>query len=114
MALLQKVGPRGEGRDGARARPLAPTPAWTLVSPTASAPDSGAGLTRRPQDPLSHVCLLPAASFPPLRVPPCVDPSGLGHAATIHSSIQGPPGFRNTDDELGRTLNWAEHKNAEI
>jgi hypothetical protein len=33
----------------------------------------------------------------PLRVPPRVDPSGLGHAATIHSSVQGPPGFRNTD-----------------
>jgi hypothetical protein len=32
----------------------------------------------------------------PLIVPPCVpsraDPSGLGHAATIYSSVQGPPG----------------------
>jgi hypothetical protein len=32
----------------------------------------------------------------PLLFPPCVpsrtDPSGLGHAATIHSSVQGPPG----------------------
>jgi hypothetical protein len=32
----------------------------------------------------------------PLLFPPCVlsrtDPSGLGHAATIYSSIQGPPG----------------------
>jgi hypothetical protein len=32
----------------------------------------------------------------PLLFPPCVpsraDPSGLGHAATIYSSVQGPPG----------------------
>jgi hypothetical protein len=32
----------------------------------------------------------------PLIVPPCVpsraDPSGLGHTATIYSSVQGPPG----------------------
>jgi hypothetical protein len=32
----------------------------------------------------------------PLIVPPCVpsraDPSGLGHATTIYSSVQGPPG----------------------
>jgi hypothetical protein len=31
----------------------------------------------------------------PFSVPPCVlsraDPSGLGHAATIYSSVQGPP-----------------------
>jgi hypothetical protein len=31
----------------------------------------------------------------PLIVPPCApsraDPSGLGHAATIYSSVQGPP-----------------------
>jgi hypothetical protein len=34
----------------------------------------------------------------PLIVPPCVpsraDPSGLGHAATIYSSVQGPPGSK--------------------
>jgi hypothetical protein len=37
----------------------------------------------------------------PFFVPPCVpsraDPSGLGHAATIYSSVQGPPGGRNAD-----------------
>jgi hypothetical protein len=39
-----------------------------------------------------------AAGFPflpvssPLRAPSRADPSGLGHAATIYSSIQGPPG----------------------
>jgi hypothetical protein len=34
--------------------------------------------------------------FPLTVFPPCVpsraDPSGLGHAATIYSSVQGPPG----------------------
>jgi hypothetical protein len=29
----------------------------------------------------------------PLRARPRVDPSGLGHAATLHSSAQGPPGL---------------------
>jgi hypothetical protein len=37
----------------------------------------------------------------PLIFPPCVpsraDPSGLGHAATIYSSVQGPPRGRNAD-----------------
>jgi hypothetical protein len=29
----------------------------------------------------------------PLRARPRADPSGLGHAATFHSSAQGPPGL---------------------
>jgi hypothetical protein len=37
----------------------------------------------------------------PLIAPPCVpsraDPSGLGHATTIYSSVQGPPRGRNAD-----------------
>jgi hypothetical protein len=28
----------------------------------------------------------------PLRAPSRADPSGLGHATTIYSSVQGPPG----------------------
>jgi hypothetical protein len=51
----------------------------------------GAGQTRRPRDSTSHARLPPAAS--PLRAPSRADPSGLGHAATIYSSVQGPPGF---------------------
>jgi hypothetical protein len=39
----------------------------------------------------SHARLPPAAS--PLRAPSRADPSGLGHAATIYSSVQGPPGL---------------------
>jgi hypothetical protein len=34
----------------------------------------------------------PCLSLSPLRAPPRVDPSGLGHATTFHSSVQGPPG----------------------
>jgi hypothetical protein len=30
----------------------------------------------------------------PLRASPRADPSGLGHAATIYSSVQGPPGVK--------------------
>jgi hypothetical protein len=41
--------------------------------------------TRRPRD-------SPLPVFFPLRAPSRADPSGLGHAATIYSSVQGPPG----------------------
>jgi hypothetical protein len=41
----------------------------------------------------------------PLRAPSRADPSGLGHAATIYSSVQGPPGFETpTVGALGRGL----------
>jgi hypothetical protein len=53
--------------------------------PTASAPDLGAGQHEGRGFPL-----LPVSS--PLRAPSHADPSGLGHAATIYSSVQGPPG----------------------
>jgi hypothetical protein len=32
--------------------------------------------------------------FSPLRVPSRANPSGLGHAATIYSSVQRPPGVK--------------------
>jgi hypothetical protein len=61
------------------------SPSRTLVTPpTASAPDLGAGQHEGRGFPL-----LP---FLPLRAPSRADPSGLGHAATIYSSVQGPPG----------------------
>jgi hypothetical protein len=53
--------------------------------PTASAPDLGAGQREGRGFPL-----LPVSST--LRAPSRADPSGLGHAATIYSSVQGPPG----------------------
>jgi hypothetical protein len=65
-ALLHRVGPRGEGRDGARSRPLAPTPAWTLVSPYCKRTRLRRGAnTKAAGFALSHACLPPAASFPP-------------------------------------------------
>jgi hypothetical protein len=38
--------------------------------------------------------------FFPLRAPSRADPSGLGHAATIYSSVQGPPRGRNADKRI--------------
>jgi hypothetical protein len=49
--------------------------------------------------------LAPAAFFP-LRAPSRADPSGLGHAATFHSSAQGPPGLE-TPTMCHRTLSGA-------
>jgi hypothetical protein len=41
----------------------------------------------------------------PLRAPSRADPSGLGHVATIYSSVQGPPGVETlTVGALGRGL----------
>jgi hypothetical protein len=37
--------------------------------------------------------LSPSGFSSPLRAPSRADPSGLGHAAIIYSSVQGPPGF---------------------
>src|SRR5699024_12003506 len=48
---------------------------------------------------------LSPSGFFPLRAPSRADPSGLGHAATIYSSAQGPPGFETpTVGALGRGL----------
>jgi hypothetical protein len=54
--------------------------------PTASAPTWTQGNTKAAGFPLFHL------SLSPLRVPPRADPSGLGHATTVYSSVQGPPG----------------------
>jgi hypothetical protein len=41
----------------------------------------------------------------PLRAPSRADPSGLGHAATFYSSVQGPPGVETpTVEAPGRGL----------
>jgi hypothetical protein len=37
----------------------------------------------------------------PLRAPSRADPSGLGHAAIIYSSVQGPPGFETPTEDTG-------------
>jgi hypothetical protein len=52
-----------------------------------------------------------AVSHPPLCAPSRADPSRLGHAATIYSSVQGPPRGRNADNRLQprneRRTTWA-------
>jgi hypothetical protein len=58
----------------------------TLVTPYCKRTRPGRRTTRRPRV-STFACLLS-----PLRAPSRADPSGLGHAATIYSSVQGPPG----------------------
>jgi hypothetical protein len=84
MALVREGWPCG--RTGRRIR-LSPSlsPTRTLVTPYCKRTRPGRKATRRP-----WVFPLPVSS--PLRAPSRADPSGLGHAATIHSSVQGPPG----------------------
>jgi hypothetical protein len=67
--------------------------------PTASAPNLGAGRTRRPRDfHLSHTRLRPPR-LSPFALAHALDPSGLGHAA--HSLVGlGTPLSRNADNML--------------
>jgi hypothetical protein len=86
---------RGRGRDrrSLRGRSL-PSPAWTLVTPYCKRTRPGRGtntkatgfppLSRRP----------PAASLsPPFALALALDPSKLGHAATLTRRPKGPPGL---------------------
>jgi hypothetical protein len=99
--------PRGE-EDGtdARVRLLAPSPAWTLVTPYCKCTRPGRGTnTKAAGSPPPS--LAPAALSSPLRTPSRADPSGLGHAATFHSSAQGPPGLEtptNINISINRLL----------
>jgi hypothetical protein len=82
--------PRGE--DGTARAGLSLPPTQTLVTPYCKRTRPGRGTNTK------------AAGFPfftpvslwfsPLRAPSRADPSGLGHAATIYSSVQGPPGSK--------------------
>jgi hypothetical protein len=78
-------------RAGGQSLSLSLSPSRTLVTPYCKPTRPGRRTTRRPR-----VSPLPVSS--PLRAPSRTDPSGLGHAATIHSSVQGPPRGRNTDN----------------
>jgi hypothetical protein len=70
------------GRAGGRAdeQSLSLSPSRTLVTPYCKRIHSGAG---------QH-----EATVFPLCVPSRGNPSGLGHVATIYSSVQGPPGSK--------------------
>jgi hypothetical protein len=75
-------------------RPLAPSPAWTLVTPYCKCTRPGRGtntkaarfppLSRRPSA---------ASLLPPFALALALDPSGLGHAATLTRRPEGPPGL---------------------
>jgi hypothetical protein len=97
--------PRGkEDGTGARERPLAPSPAWMLVTPYCKRTRPGRGTNTKAAG-FPPPSLAPAALSSPLRAPSRADPSGLGHAATFHSSTQGPPGLETpTVGALGRGL----------
>jgi hypothetical protein len=72
-------------RENGLTRSLTPSlsPSRTLVTPYCKRIPPGRRTTR-------------GRGFPSLVFPPCApshaDPSGLGHAVTIYSSVQGPPG----------------------
>jgi hypothetical protein len=83
--------PCGEGRDDARVS-LSLPPAWTLVTHYCKRTRPGRGTNTKAAGFPFYACLPPASS--PLRAPSRADPSGLGHATTIYSSVQGPPGSK--------------------
>jgi hypothetical protein len=74
-------------------RPLAPSPAWTLVTPYCKGHPTWARDKNTKATGFPPPSLAPASLSSPLRAPSRADPSGLGHAATFHSSAQGPPGL---------------------
>jgi hypothetical protein len=82
-------------------RPLAPSPAWTLVTPYCKRTRPGRGTNTKAAG-FPPPSLAPAALSSPLRAPSCADPSGLGHAATFHSSAQGPPGLETPTKFKGK------------
>ena len=96
--------PRGEGRDRRSREAARSLPRGTLVTPYCKRTRPGRGTNTKVAGfpPLTPVSLrLPS----PLRASSRADPSGLGHAATIYSSVQGPPGFETPT----RIFKHAEH-----
>jgi hypothetical protein len=84
---LREGWPRGdEDETGARVRSLAPSPAWTLVTPYCKRTRLGRGTNTKAAGfpPLS--CRSPAASLSPLRARPRARPIWAGARGDIHSS----------------------------
>jgi hypothetical protein len=89
---LREGWPRGdEDETGARLGPLAPSPAWTLVTPYCKRTRPGRGTNTKAAGfpPLSRRSQ--AASLSPLRAHPRARPIWAGARDDIHSSAQGPP-----------------------
>jgi hypothetical protein len=70
-----------------------PSPAWTLVTPYCKRTRPGCGTNTKAAGfpPLSRRS--PAASLSPFALALALDPSGLGHAATLTRRPKGPPGL---------------------
>jgi hypothetical protein len=83
-------------------RPLAPSPAWTLVTPYCKRTRPGRGTNTKAAGfpPISR--LSPAASLPPFALGLALDPSGLGHAATFTRRLRDPRSWNadNTVDHI--------------
>jgi hypothetical protein len=84
MALVREGGRAGERADAQGSRSLSLSLA-NACNPLLQAHPPWAQDNTRPRFPLTV--------FPPC-VPSRADPSGLGHAAAIYSSVQGPPGSK--------------------
>jgi hypothetical protein len=71
--------------------PLAPSPAWTLVTPYCkrTRPGRGTNMKAAGFPPLSRRS--PAASLSPFALALALNPSGLGHAATFTRRPRDPP-----------------------
>jgi hypothetical protein len=91
-SLTRRLAAR-RGRDGA-CRPLAPSHV-DACNPLLQANPTWAQDKHEGREFPLYARLLVS----PLRAPSRADPSGLGHAATIYSSVQGPPGVE-TPTEL--------------
>jgi hypothetical protein len=91
---LREGWPHGdEDETRARLEPLAPSPAWTLVTPYCKRTRPGRGTNTKAAGfpPLTRRS--PAASLSPLRARPRARPIWAGARGDIHSSAQGPPGL---------------------
>jgi hypothetical protein len=85
-----------------------PSPAWTLVTPYCkrTRPGRGTNMKAAGFPPLSRRS--PAASLlPPFALPHALDPSGLGHAATLTRQPEGPPGLETPTLAFSRP-SWTE------
>jgi hypothetical protein len=78
-------------------KPLAPSPAWTLVTPYCKRTRPGHGTNTKAAGFPPLPCRSPAASLPPFAL--ALDPSGLGQAATFTRRFRDPPPpSRNADN----------------
>jgi hypothetical protein len=90
-------------------RPLAPSPAWTLVTPYCKRTRPGRGTNTKAAGfpPLSRPS--PATSLPPFALAHALDPSGLGHAATFTRRLRDPPVSKRRQNSIALSTTKAEY-----